>query len=230
MSRGWAGEGREDTQYSVNKTPSPKGVWACVSKQDGCKPVHLQWCNAKKIFCGKQRTMYFYLALGKYGSYHRDTSSYVENSILYKVLTNSTFWASKFGYKLGQVSTLQTCKNETCYPYAWLTSDAPTRTRNFSWFTSDTFLRRPISTYQDSYVHSLQVQGGLQAKMVPEGTPYCITWGVPRRVPSSVSLRILRSDTLSWAKASGTLKIKMTARKGHWAISPNSRASHPLCF
>ncbi len=30
--------------------------------------------------------------------------------------------------------------------------------------------------------------------------------------------------------ASGTLKIKMTARKGRWAISPDSRASHPLRF
>ncbi len=78
-----------------------------------------QVMQCKKIFCGKQRTMYFNLALGEYGSYHRDTSSYVENSILYKVLTNLTFWASKFGYKLGKVSTLKACKNETCYPY-WL--------------------------------------------------------------------------------------------------------------
>ncbi len=30
--------------------------------------------------------------------------------------------------------------------------------------------------------------------------------------------------------ASVTLKIKMTARKGHWAISPNSCASHPQRF
>ncbi len=30
--------------------------------------------------------------------------------------------------------------------------------------------------------------------------------------------------------ASGTQKIKMTTRKGRWAISPNSRASHPLRF
>ncbi len=30
--------------------------------------------------------------------------------------------------------------------------------------------------------------------------------------------------------ASGTLKNKKTARKGHWAISPDSRASHPLRF
>jgi hypothetical protein len=81
--------------------------------QAGTSPV----MRCKKIFCGKQRKTYFYLALGKYGSYHRDTSSYVENSILYKVLTNLMFWASKFGYKLGQVSTLQTRKNETCSPY-----------------------------------------------------------------------------------------------------------------
>ncbi len=31
-------------------------------------------------------------------------------------------------------------------------------------------------------------------------------------------------------KASGTLKYKKTAKKGCWAISPNSRASHPLRF
>ncbi len=30
--------------------------------------------------------------------------------------------------------------------------------------------------------------------------------------------------------ASGTQKIKMTARKGRWAISPDSCASHPLHF
>ncbi len=29
---------------------------------------------------------------------------------------------------------------------------------------------------------------------------------------------------------SGILKIKMTARKGHWAISPDSCASHPMHF
>ncbi len=30
-------------------------------------------------------------------------------------------------------------------------------------------------------------------------------------------------------RASGTLKNKKTARKGHWAISPDSHESHPLC-
>jgi hypothetical protein len=42
-------------------------------------------------------------------------------------------------------------------------------------------------------------------------------------------IKILCSDVASWAQPSGTLKIKMAARKGRIAISPNSRASHPLC-
>ena len=86
------------------------GVGVCEQArwpQAGPSPV----MQCKNIFCGEQRTMYLYLALGKYGSYHRHTSSHVENSFLYKVLTNLMFWASKFGQKLGQVSTLQICKN-----------------------------------------------------------------------------------------------------------------------
>jgi hypothetical protein len=63
---------------------------------------------------------------------------------------------------------------------------------------SDAFLKRSISSYQDSYMKFLQ--GGLWAIVVPERTTYCITWGVPRRVPSSVSSSRLRSDALSWAK------------------------------
>ncbi len=113
-------------------------------------------------------------------------------------------------------------------PYKWIPLDAPTRTGNLTWFTSDEFLKRPVLSYWDSYVKFLQ--GGLHAKVVVENTTYCITWGVPWRVPSSVSSSILHCDMLSWAKTSGTLKIKMTARKGCWAISPNSRASLPLLF
>ena len=43
-------------------------------------------------------------------------------------------------------------------------------------------------------------------------------------------IKILCSDVASWAQPSGTLKIKMTARKVRWVISPDSRASHPLHF
>ncbi len=102
------------------------------------------------------------------------------------------------------------------------------KSQKYFWFTSDKFLKRPRSSYQDSYMNFLQAD--LQAKVILERTTYCVTWGVPQRVPSSVSASRLHSDTSSWAKASGTLKIKTTVRKGHWAISPNSCASHPLSF
>ncbi len=102
-------------------------------------------------------------------------------------------------------------------PYTRLTLDAPTRTRICFWFRSDAFLRRPLSSYQDSCVHSLW--GGLQAKGVPEWTTCRVTWGVPQRVSLSVSSSILCSDMSSWANASGTLKIKMTTRKRRWVIS-----------
>ncbi len=98
----------------------------------------------------------------------------------------------------------------------------------FFWFTSDAFLKRHVSSFWDSYMKFLR--GGLQAKVVPERTTYCITWVVPRRVPSSTSASRLRSDTSSWENSPTTPKIKMTARKGRWAISPNSRVSHPLRF
>jgi hypothetical protein len=44
---------------------------------------------------------------------------------------------------------------------------------DFFWFTSDAFLKRPILSFQDSYVKFLL--GGLQAKVVLERTTYCIT-------------------------------------------------------
>ncbi len=49
-----------------------------------------------------------------------------------------------------------------------------------------------------------------------------------RKSTSSISPSRLRSDSLSGTEASGTHKNKMTARKGTWAISPNSCTSHPL--
>ncbi len=93
-------------------------------------------------------------------------------------------------------------------PYEQIPLDAPTRTRNFSWFTIEEFFKRPVLSYQDSYV--IFLWGGLRAKVVPERTTYSVTWGVSQRVPSSVSSSILCSDASSWAEASGTLKIKLT--------------------
>ncbi len=107
------------------------------------------------------------------------------------------------------------CKSSV--PYARIPLDEPARTGFFSWFTSDEFLTWPVSSYQDSYVKFLR--GDLWAKVVPERTTYC-AWGGPQQVPSSILSRILCSDVASWAQPSRTPKIKMAARKGHLAISP----------
>jgi hypothetical protein len=56
-------------------------------------------------------------------------------------------------------------------PYEQIPSDAPTRNINISWFTSDVLLKRPVLSYQDSYVKFLQ--GDLRVKVVPERTTYC---------------------------------------------------------
>ncbi len=66
------------------------------------------------------------------------------------------------------------------------------------WFTSDAFLKRHVLSFWDSYMKFLP--GGLQAKVVLKRTPYCVTWGVPWRVPPSVSASRLHSDASLWAK------------------------------
>ncbi len=112
-------------------------------------------------------------------------------------------------------------------PYKHIPLAAPTRTRKFSWFTSDEYLKRSVLSYQDSYVKFLQ--GDLQAKVIPERTTYC-AWRDPQQVPSSITSRNLRSDMASGAQPSKISKIKMAAKKGRWVISPDSCASHPLRF
>ncbi len=90
---------------------------------------------------------------------------------------------------------------------------------------SDVFLWRTISSYQDSYVHFLR--GGLWAKVVPKRTAYC-AWGVPWRVPSSVSSSILHADELSWVQTTRTPKFKMAARRDAEQSAPN-HARHTHC-
>ncbi len=111
------------------------------------------------------------------------------------------------------------------------------KSQNLFWFTSDAFLKRHILSFWDSYMKILS--GDLRAKVVPERTTYCITWGViPRRVPSSVSTSRLRSDSLSWEKSprnpeeqedhkKGTLSnqpqlthVTPTALLGCWVLQP----------
>ncbi len=107
--------------------------------------------------------------------------------------------------------------------------DAPTRSREFSWFTSDKFLKRPVSSYRDSYVKFLW--GDLRAKVVPERNTYR-AWGGLRQIPSSILSRILCSDVASWAQPSKTPKIKTlrdqpqlthvtpTNLLGSWVLQP----------
>ncbi len=104
------------------------------------------------------------------------------------------------------------------------------------WFTSDKFPKRPVLSYRDSYEKFLW--GDLQAKVLPGRTTYCVTWGVPWRVPSSVSTSRLRSDSSSWEKShrnpeeqedhkKGTLSnqprltcVTPTALLGSWVLQP----------
>ncbi len=108
--------------------------------------------------------------------------------------------------------------------YKLIPLDAPTRTRIFSWFTSDVFLWRPVSSYQDSYVHFLWEV--LRAKVVTERTTYC-AWGVPWWVPLSVSSRILFSDMASWARTSRSQSSRWPQERDAEQSGPtNARHTH----
>ncbi len=101
-------------------------------------------------------------------------------------------------------------------PYAQLPMDAPT-----SIYSSQVSCHN-LPFQETRLVNSrlLHTPWGSLAKAVPERTTLS-GWGVPQRVPSSVSSRILRSDVVSCAQTSRTPKVKMTMRKECWAISPD---------
>ncbi len=111
-------------------------------------------------------------------------------------------------------------------PYKQLPTDAPTRARNsFFWFTSDAFWKRPVSSYQDSYVKFYEdiykqrwYRNGILIAFLEES----------RMSTSSVSIGRLRSDLSSGAEASGSQKNKMTARKGTWSYKPRLTRLTPI--
>ncbi len=107
----------------------------------------------------------------------------------------------------------------------WLPTDAPTRARFYFWFTSDAFLKRPISSFWDSYVKFLQ--GGLQVKVVLERTTYYVIWGVPQIVPSSVSSSRLSPDASSWAKSLRNPEDQDDHKKGTLSNQPRLRHVTP---
>ncbi len=77
------------------------------------------------------------------------------------------------------------------------------------WFTSDAFCKRPILLKYWLLCPFFTRKS--QAKALPRKDYFC-TWGVPQRVPSSVSSRILCSDVLLWAGISRTPKIHGASR------------------
>ncbi len=113
-------------------------------------------------------------------------------------------------------------------PYARLPTDAPTRARTFFWFTSDTFLKRHVSSFWDSYVKFIQED--LQAKVVPERTTYCITWGVLLWVPSSVSTSRLCSYLSSWEKSLRNPEEQEDHEKGTLSDQPQLTCVTPTAL
>ncbi len=99
------------------------------------------------------------------------------------------------------------------------------KSQNCFWFASDPFLERHVLPFWDSYVKSLP--GGLQAKVVPKMTTYCITWGVPQRVPSSVSASRLWSDLSSWAKRLRNPEDQDDRKKGTLSNQPRLKRITP---
>ncbi len=115
----------------------------------------------------------------------------------------------------------------TSMPYARLLTDTPTRARiSFfgSWVTQ--FFKRPVLSYQDSYVNFLQ--GGLQAKVVPE-TDYLLRfWRSPTRVPQASLQADSPLTCCQDPKPQDPRRTRWPQEKGCWAISPDSHASHAL--
>ncbi len=86
------------------------------------------------------------------------------------------------------------------------------------WLTSDAFCKRPVLSYQGSYVKFWR--GDLRAKVVPKQATYWVTWGVPRRVPQ-VSLQADSALTRRHEqKPQGPWRTRWPQEKGHWGNQP----------
>jgi hypothetical protein len=113
-------------------------------------------------------------------------------------------------------------------PYAWLPTDAPTRARIFlvnEWQVSEETRIVILRLLLEISTRRSTSESGT-------GKDYLSRY---LRSPAKSTFKCLYKQTPLWhvimrKMPHGPLKIKMTARKGGWAISPNSRALHPLRF
>ncbi len=113
-------------------------------------------------------------------------------------------------------------------PYVRLSTDAPTRARIYFGSRVTGFWRDPSchfktptwNFYQEVYKQKWYWKG-LPVPLLEESHKEYL------QVSLQADSTMMRCHEQN---ASGTQKIKITARKGRWAISPNSRASHPLHF
>ncbi len=88
----------------------------------------------------------------------------------------------------------------------------------FFWFTSDTFRKRPVLSYEDSYVNFYDKI--YKQRWYRKQTTFC----------SSVSTSRLCSDSTSGAEASGSQKNKMTARKETLSNQPQLTCVTPVAL
>ncbi len=105
----------------------------------------------------------------------------------------------------------------------------PLQEPDFFWFMSDAFLKRHVLSYWDSYEKFLQ--GDLQWKWYWKGLLIALLEeSCKEYLQASLQADSALTRRHEKRASTGTLKNKKTARKGRWAISPDSRASHPLRF
>ncbi len=157
------------------------------------------------------------------------------NNAFLKICQETCFFKIQF---LGRTlplhcSTLRVSKewhHFKTWPYGQIPTNAPYAKTSIKWFRSDN-PQSPLLRDQSCQLKSLMYSTYKEvlrkwycsAKMTT-----LPAWGVPGRVPSSVSSWILHSDLASWALTLSTLKIKMTTKRNAAQSAPTNEC-HAHC-
>jgi hypothetical protein len=95
----------------------------------------------------------------------------------------------------------------------------------FFWFTSDAFRKRLVLSYQDSYVNFYK--GVYEQRWCWKRTTYHVSGGVTQRVPQASLQADSALTRCHEQKPQEPWRTRWPQEKGRWAISLDSRASHP---